>query len=181
MTLINFHLKPFFSTQVKFFFKSEKIRNYWHWHITRTSFAYLLSLKISLVLFLVNYLKGQDAYLVKTGSYTPPPDGMSTHIALSHDYFTVALALGTSIQLYNATTQELGEELTDVHQGECLYFMFYMTVYSATLRWVVGLLATFVCLYCADTWANFIRIHESSYYNTAFTLEQIYSNRESSY
>ncbi|XP_057295266.1 transducin beta-like protein 2 isoform X2 [Hydractinia symbiolongicarpus] len=65
----------------------------------------------------VNYLKGQDAYLVKTGSYTPPPDGMSTHIALSHDYFTVALALGTSIQLYNATTQELGEELTDVHQG----------------------------------------------------------------
>lgn len=66
----------------------------------------------------VDYLKGQDAYLLHTGRYEPVPDGISSHIALSPDYFTVAISLGHSIQLFNVSTQELEESLQDVHQGD---------------------------------------------------------------
>jgi len=66
----------------------------------------------------VDYLKGQDAYLLHTGRYQSVVDeGITAHIALSPDYFIVAISLGQSIQLYNALTQELEELLQDVHQG----------------------------------------------------------------
>jgi len=65
----------------------------------------------------VDYLKGQDAYLLITGSHVYEPD-VPVHIALSPDHFTVAISLGRSIQLINAASQELDETLDNVHPGD---------------------------------------------------------------
>ena len=66
----------------------------------------------------MDYLKGQDAYLLKTGSFVPPSEGVSVHVALTPDTFTVALSVGRSISLYNTNTCNCEEELEDVHPGE---------------------------------------------------------------
>lgn len=66
----------------------------------------------------VNYLKGQEAYLLHTGHYQSIEEGIPAHIALSHDYFTVAISLGHSIHLYNSSTVALEQSLNDVHQGD---------------------------------------------------------------
>jgi len=65
----------------------------------------------------VDYLKGQDAYLLHTGNCACSPD-IPTTIALSPDHFTVAIALGHSIKLFNVASQQLEEHLEDVHQGD---------------------------------------------------------------
>lgn len=64
----------------------------------------------------VDYLKGQDGYLLTTGQCACTPD-VPVHIALSPDHFTIAISLGHSIKLYNTGTQEVEEFLQDVHQG----------------------------------------------------------------
>lgn len=65
----------------------------------------------------VDYLKGQEAYLLHTGCFTGLNEGIPAHVALSHDYFTIAISLGQSIQIHLTLTQKLEEILTDVHQG----------------------------------------------------------------
>jgi len=65
----------------------------------------------------VDYLKGQDAYLLITGSTVYDPD-IPVHISLSPDHFTIAISLGRSIQLISAATQEVEETLQDVHPGD---------------------------------------------------------------
>lgn len=65
----------------------------------------------------VEFLKGQDAYLIHTGSFGYEDD-LPYHVALSPDYFTVAISFGHSIQLFNANTQALEETLQAIHQAD---------------------------------------------------------------
>ena len=67
----------------------------------------------------MNYLKGQDSYLLHTGHFTTATFDTSVHIALSHDYFTVALSLGRSILLYNTNQENLEEVIENIHQSKC--------------------------------------------------------------
>jgi len=73
----------------------------------------------------VDYLKGQGSYLLKTGSFNPPTEGVSVHIALTPDTFTVALSVGRSISLYNTNTCNCEEVLEDVHPGNISSLIWY--------------------------------------------------------
>jgi len=64
----------------------------------------------------VNYLKGQEAYLIHTGQYNYSANQI-VHIALSHDYFTVAIAIDTTILLYDANSEKLEETIENIHQS----------------------------------------------------------------
>ena len=78
---------------------------------------------------LVNYLQGQDAYLLHTGECPALVANSCAHIAISHDYFTVAVATGPSIYYFNTTTHELEESLEDVHNGILIHILFPIYIY----------------------------------------------------
>ncbi|XP_033113521.1 transducin beta-like protein 2 [Anneissia japonica] len=60
----------------------------------------------------VEYMKQQDPYLLRTGSWnhTGP-----SKISLSYDSHTIAIAAGTNIYVYNADTGDAEQEYEDVH------------------------------------------------------------------
>ena len=70
------------------------------------------------ILFLVNYLKSQEAYLLSTGNFTGYEEGLNVNIALTHDYFTVALSVGSHLKYYDAKSGEMDEEILHAHPGK---------------------------------------------------------------
>uniref|UniRef100_T2M2R1 Transducin beta-like protein 2 n=1 Tax=Hydra vulgaris TaxID=6087 RepID=T2M2R1_HYDVU len=63
----------------------------------------------------VNYLKGQDAYLLNTGQFKHVEH--PAFIALSHDYYTVSIATYMSIYMFNAKSGNMEEEIESAHKG----------------------------------------------------------------
>jgi len=84
-------------------------------------------------IFTVNYLKGQEAYLLHTGHFDGYEEGTPINIALSHDYFTVALSVGQTIKYFNSKTEELEDNIPYAHPGNA-YCLFYFHNLRFTLQ-----------------------------------------------
>lgn len=67
--------------------------------------------------FSVSYLKGQEAYLLKTGTFANYEEGVPIQVALSHDYFTTAVSVGHHLTYFDAMTGEQGDEILHAHPG----------------------------------------------------------------
>ena len=65
----------------------------------------------------VEYQKSQDPYLLKTATYNHTGPAL---ISLSPDARTVAIAIGSNVDIYNAETTECAQSIQDVHSCECV-------------------------------------------------------------
>ena len=63
----------------------------------------------------IEYAKGQEPYLLQTGTYTHSGPAI---IALSSDGRTIGVAVGTSLYMYDANTARLEQTFTNVHTSE---------------------------------------------------------------
>jgi len=73
----------------------------------------------------VKYAQGQEAYLLKSGSFNIPSDGVPVRTALSPDYFTFALSVGKNLNLYNAESTENEESVDNFHQENIIALAWY--------------------------------------------------------
>ena len=67
----------------------------------------------------MNYQKGQEAYLLNTGTFAGYEEGVPIQIGLSHDYFTVAVSVGQHLTYFDGRTGEQGDEILHAHPGIC--------------------------------------------------------------
>ena len=75
----------------------------------------------------MNYLKGQEAYLLNTGTFSGYEEGVPIQIALSHDYFTVAVSVGQHLTYFDSNSGEQGDDIQYAHTG--IYQKFYIYFY----------------------------------------------------
>ncbi|XP_066918749.1 transducin beta-like protein 2 [Clytia hemisphaerica] len=73
----------------------------------------------------VNYLKSQEAYLLSTGNFTGYEEGLNVNIALTHDYFTVALSVGSHLKYYDSKSGEMDEDILHAHPGSICALRWY--------------------------------------------------------
>ena len=81
----------------------------------------------------VNYLKGQEAYLLNTGAFTGYEEGVPIQVALSHDYFTIAVSVGQHLTYFDSQTGEQGDDIQYAHTGiprRISFFHFIILIFN---------------------------------------------------